>query len=66
MRIWLSKNSEVPVREQLATQIILGILTVLSGIAVWLAVIHQATGALLVAGTVWGAHVLGSTRTRKA
>ncbi|MDT4952672.1 MAG: GntR family transcriptional regulator [Acidobacteriota bacterium] len=27
MRIWLSKNSEVPVREQLATQIILGIVS---------------------------------------
>ena len=41
------------------TQIILGILTVLSGIAIWLAVLHQATGALLVAATVWGAHELG-------
>ena len=27
MRIWLSKNSEVPVREQLATQIMLGIIS---------------------------------------
>jgi DNA-binding transcriptional regulator YhcF (GntR family) len=27
MRIWLSKNSEVPVREQLATQVILGIVS---------------------------------------
>lgn len=27
MRIWLSKNSEVPVREQLATQVILGIIS---------------------------------------
>jgi DNA-binding transcriptional regulator YhcF (GntR family) len=27
MRIWVSKNSEVPVREQLATQIILGIVS---------------------------------------
>src|ERR1044072_3571361 len=27
MRIWLSKNSEVPVREQLATQITLGIIS---------------------------------------
>ena len=25
MRIWLSKNSEVPIREQLSTQILLGI-----------------------------------------
>src|ERR1044071_2256302 len=27
MRIWLSKNSEVPVREQLATQLMLGIVS---------------------------------------
>ena len=27
MRLWLSKNSEVPLREQLATQIILGIIS---------------------------------------
>ncbi|HEX8709728.1 MAG TPA: GntR family transcriptional regulator [Pyrinomonadaceae bacterium] len=27
MRLWLSKNSEVPVREQLATQIVLGIVS---------------------------------------
>src|SRR4051812_38199700 len=27
MRIWLSKNSEVPLREQLATQILLGIVS---------------------------------------
>ena len=45
------------------TQIILGILTVLSGIAIWLAVLHQATGALLLAATVWGAHELGRRRT---
>jgi DNA-binding transcriptional regulator YhcF (GntR family) len=25
MRLWLAKNSEVPLREQLATQIVLGI-----------------------------------------
>jgi cytochrome c oxidase assembly protein subunit 15 len=41
------------------TQIILGILTVLTGVALWLAVLHQAVGALVVASTAWGAHVLG-------
>ena len=44
------------------TQVVLGILTVLSGIAIWLAVLHQATGTLLVAATVWGAHALGKAR----
>ncbi len=40
-------------------QIILGIATVMTGVNIVLAVSHQAVGALLVASTVWGAHVLG-------
>lgn len=41
------------------TQILLGIFTVWSGVALWLAVSHQLVGALLVAAAVWGAHGLG-------
>ena len=41
------------------TQILLGIATVMSGVALPLAVLHQAVGALLVAATVWGAHSYG-------
>ena len=37
----------------------LGVATVMSGIALWLAVLHQLTGALLLAATSWGAHELG-------
>jgi len=44
------------------TQILLGIATVMSGIALPLAVLHQACGALLLAATVAGANVLGRTR----
>jgi heme a synthase len=51
--------ASVAIHSAFGTQIILGILTVLSGVAVWLAVLHQGTGALLVAATVWGAHELG-------
>ena len=40
-------------------QILLGIATVMSGMALWLAVLHQLIGAALVAATVWGAHDLG-------
>ena len=40
-------------------QILLGIATVMSGMALWLAVLHQLTGAALVAATVWSAHELG-------
>jgi len=41
------------------TQVLLGIATVMSGITLWLAVLHQLVGALLVAVTVWSAHALG-------
>lgn len=40
-------------------QILLGIATVMTGVNILLAVSHQAVGALLVAATVWGAHVVG-------
>ncbi|WP_298289111.1 COX15/CtaA family protein [Novosphingobium sp.] len=42
------------------TQVLLGIFTVYSGVALWIAVLHQLVGALLVATTVWCAHLLGS------
>ncbi len=54
----------VAIHSAFGTQIILGTLTVLSGVAIWLAVLHQATGALLVAATVWGAHELGRSAPR--
>lgn len=44
------------------TQIIVGIATVITGVALWLAALHQAIGAALVAATVWGAHIHGSRR----
>ena len=55
----MSRPASIAIHSAFGTQIILGIVTVLSGIAIWLAVLHQATGALLVAATVWGAHELG-------
>jgi cytochrome c oxidase assembly protein subunit 15 len=41
------------------TQILLGIATVMTGISLPLAILHQANGALLVAATAWCAHVVG-------
>jgi len=61
-RIEGARAASIAIHSAFGTQILLGILTVLSGIAIWLAVLHQATGALLLAATVWGAHVLGSDR----
>jgi heme a synthase len=55
-----ARAASIAIHSAFGTQIVLGVLTVLSGIAIWLAVLHQATGALLVAATVWGAHKLGA------
>jgi cytochrome c oxidase assembly protein subunit 15 len=57
-----ARAASIAIHSAFGTQIILGILTVLSGIAIWLAVLHQATGALLLAAAVWGAHTLGRRR----
>jgi cytochrome c oxidase assembly protein subunit 15 len=58
-RIEGARPASIAIHAVFGTQIVLGILTVLSGIAISLAVLHQATGALLVAATVWGAHEVG-------
>jgi cytochrome c oxidase assembly protein subunit 15 len=52
----------IAIHSAFGSQIVLGILTVLSGVAIWLAVLHQATGALLLATTVWGAHAVGRAK----
>jgi high-affinity nickel permease len=49
----------VAIHTAFGTQIVLGIATVMSGVAIWIAVLHQLTGALLVVATTWGAHALG-------
>jgi cytochrome c oxidase assembly protein subunit 15 len=54
-----ARGASIAIHSAFGAQIVLGILTVLSGIAIWLAVLHQATGALLLAATVWGSHELG-------
>ncbi len=49
----------VAIHTAFGTQIVLGIATVMSGVTIWIAVLHQLTGALLVVCTTWGAHRLG-------
>lgn len=46
----------------LALQISLGIATVISGVAINLAVWHQAVGALLVGATIWAVHIQAPAR----
>lgn len=57
------RRASIAIHSAFGTQVILGILTVLTGVLIWLAALHQAVGALLLASTVWGAHELGSRRT---
>jgi cytochrome c oxidase assembly protein subunit 15 len=55
----LDRRASIAIQSALGTQILLGIATVLSGVELWLAVLHQAVGALLVAAVTWGAHCVG-------
>lgn len=54
----IDRRISVAIHSAFGTQIVLGIATVMSGIALWLAALHQLTGALLLLATVWGAHRL--------
>jgi cytochrome c oxidase assembly protein subunit 15 len=56
-----AQPASIAVHSAFGTQVLLGIATVMSGIAIWLAVLHQLVGALLVAAVIWGAHALGRT-----
>ncbi|GAA4721020.1 COX15/CtaA family protein [Sphingomonas lutea] len=53
------RPASIAIHSAFGTQIIIGTLTVLSGVAIWLAALHQAIGAMLVAAVAWGAHVQG-------
>jgi heme a synthase len=54
--------ASIAIHSAFGTQIILGIATVMTGVALWIAVLHQAVGALLVASVAWGMHVIGRQR----
>jgi heme a synthase len=62
----LKKAGERPVsiaiHSAFGTQILLGIATVMTGMNITVAVLHQAVGAIVVATTVLGAHRLGNPR----
>ena len=59
----LDRRASIAIHSAFGVQILLGIATVMSGMALWLAAAHQAVGALLVASVAWGAHVVGRERT---
>jgi len=60
------RPASIAINAALGTQILLGISTVTSGVALPLAAAHQAVGALLLAAVVWGAHAIGQDQPRLA
>jgi cytochrome c oxidase assembly protein subunit 15 len=57
-----ARAASIAIHSAFGTQVVLGIATVMSEVAIWLAALHQAVGALLVAATVWGANEVGRQR----
>ena len=53
------RPASVAIHTAFGVQILLGIATVMTGMDITLAVLHQAVGALVVVATVWGVHILG-------
>jgi len=57
-----SRPASIAIHSAFGVQIVLGIATVIEGVPLWLAASHQAVGALVVAATAWGAHVIGEEK----
>jgi cytochrome c oxidase assembly protein subunit 15 len=57
-----NRRASVAIHSAFGAQILLGIGTVMTGVSLPIAVLHQAVGALVVAATVWGVHVAGRIR----
>ena len=58
----LDRSASKAIHAAFGTQILLGIATVMTGMNIVLAVLHQAVGALVVASVAWGANVVGRPR----
>lgn len=65
--VWLARKARaagdraasIALHSAFGVQVLLGIWTVVAGVPLWLGVLHQATGALVVATTAWAAHSAG-------
>ena len=55
----IERKASLAIHSAFGTQILLGVGTVMSGMNIVLAVLHQAVGALVVASVAWGAHAIG-------
>jgi cytochrome c oxidase assembly protein subunit 15 len=56
------RAASIAIHSAFGTQVLIGIATVIEGVPLLLAALHQAVGALVVATAVWGAHIQGSLR----
>jgi cytochrome c oxidase assembly protein subunit 15 len=59
----VDRRASKAIHNAFGTQILLGIATVMTGMNIVLAVLHQAVGALVVATFTWGAHIDGRGRS---
>lgn len=57
-----TRPASIAIHSAVGIQILLGIATVMAGVPIWLAALHQFVGALLLIAAVWGAHVVGGRR----
>ncbi|MGK6320675.1 COX15/CtaA family protein [Sphingomonas sp. DT-204] len=53
------RRVSIAIHSAVGIQILLGIATVMTGVPIWLAALHQLVGTLLLIATVWGAHAVG-------
>ena len=53
------RGASVALHAAVGTQVLLGIATLMTGVALWLGVLHQAVGALVVVAATWSAHAAG-------
>lgn len=58
----VDRRASIALHAAFGTQIILGIATVMTGVNIVLAVMHQAVGALVVASAAWSANAAGRRR----
>ena len=57
-----ARRASIAIHAAVGVQILLGIATVMAGIPLWLAALHQLVGTLLVIATAWCAHEVGARR----
>ena len=57
------RAASVALHSAFGTQVLLGIATVMSGVTLWIAALHQLTGALLLVAATWCAHLLGRRKS---